>query len=383
MAESAPKQKEKKFLHTFLELMEDLWLVLIIVIATATLIIWLSFKIPTTSIIGLALYYLLIFSPVWLSFLLIIVAWDLWLIYIRSLSVSKIKPVLLEIKLPKEVRRSPMAMEVFFSALYFTGSSSFLEQYWHGKIRPWFSLELVSLGGAVHFYIWTDDKNRAIVEAQLYAQYPEAVIQEVDDYTKNVTWDPTKWGLWGTYFRLGELDAYPIKTYVDYGLDKPSAEEEEKVDPLTSMLEYLGSLKPHEQAWVQILIQAHKKEGLKEGRLFERPDWKKAARAEIEKIRAEATPKADPKKPDQFKFPNPTKGQVEKIAAIERSISKYPFETVIRCMYVAKDNQFGASSIPGLIGSIRQYNSRELNGFSLGWLTDHGDTAKDLVTDPD
>ena len=151
MASPQATEKDKKTLHTFFEIFEDLWLVIILLIVTAGLIIWLSFKVPAMGVLGLALYYLLIWSPLWLTFLLAIVGWDLWLVYIRSLSVSKIKPVLLEIKLPKEVRRSPMAMEIFFSSLYLTGSASFLEQYWHGKIRPCFSLDLVSLGGTVHF----------------------------------------------------------------------------------------------------------------------------------------------------------------------------------------------------------------------------------------
>jgi hypothetical protein len=300
---------------------------------------------------------------------------DLWLDYARLLTISQMKPVLLEITLPQNMTKTPLAMEIVFSALYITGATTFLEQYWYGKVRPWYSLELVSLGGDVHMFIWTDSKQRNIVEAQIYAQYPGVAIHQVDDYTEQVHWDPDKWGMWGTHFKLEKDDVYPIKTYIDYGLDKAGLEEEEKVDPITSMLEYLGSLKPGEQGWIQILIQAHKKEGIKEGRLFEKADWKKAAKAEVDKIRAEATP---PQKGDYPGFPNPTKGQVEKIASLERSINKFPFEAMIRGFYIARQDAFNGSNIPGLIGSIRQYNSPDLNGFKLGKFTDHGDTGKDL-----
>ena len=64
-----------------------------------------------------------------------------------------------------------------------------------------------------------------LIEAQLYARYPNIEIHEADDYTKGVYHDPENLPLWGTYFKLERPDVYPIKTYIDYGLDKPGFEK--------------------------------------------------------------------------------------------------------------------------------------------------------------
>ena len=381
MALVPPSPESKTPNNIFFRLLEDLWLPVVLLLATAALGWWVNARFTFGGPLWLAFRYLVRFGPIWLPLLLFYIWWKEWLYYLRSRSVAELTPVLLEIKLPREVLRSPLAMEVIFSHLYQTGAASHLEQYWEGKLRPWFSLELCSLGGSVRFFVYSPDRKwRDLVEAQFYAQYPEAVITEVPDYTDRVSYDFSRFWMWGTYFSLIKDDVYPLKTYIDYGLDKP-AEEEEKVDPLTATLEYLGSLKPHEQCWIQILIQAHKKEDFQGGfaplPFTEKPNWKGAAEKEIEKIREAATPK--PKKEGQFSFPNPTKGQVEKIAALERSIAKYPFKTMIRTMYVTTtEGGIGPASIPGLIASVRQYNSQELNGLKLGWFTDHSDFVKDL-----
>jgi hypothetical protein len=309
------------------------------------------------------------FAPVWLPILLLVIFVHYWNHYTILDFIAKESSVLLEIKVPKETNKSPLAMEIFFIALWQKGSVSLVQAYFQGKIRPWFSLELVSLEGKVKFFIWAPRKWRNLVEAQLYAQYPGIEIFEVPDYTASVKHDPENLPLWATYFKLTDPDVYPIKTYVDYGLDKLEMKEEFRIDPMTSVLEYLGSLGKGEQAWIQILIQAHIEKGLKQRHLIPRGDWKREIDEEVEKIRKEATP-PQPKDSKFPGFPNPTPGQVEKIKALEKSKGKFPFETAIRGFYIATKESFNPINITGLIGSFRQYSSNNLNGFKLGWFTD-------------
>ena len=173
--------------------------------------------------------------------------------------------------MPKELTKSPAAMELFLTGLHQAGrEGTWYAKYWEGKTRPWFSLEMISIEGAVKFLIWTEEDFKNIIQAQLYSQYPTVEIYEVPDYTENVFFDDNKTlSLWGCYFKLTEADPYPIKTYVDYGLEK-DIKEEYKIDPITPTIEFLGSIGRGEMAWFQILIRAHKKEQIKKGTLFEK-----------------------------------------------------------------------------------------------------------------
>lgn len=313
---------------------------------------------------------LYISAPVWVPIFLGVLFFKWWMYYIRAEFVKEAGSVLLEVKVPKETMKSPLAMEIFFTALYQTGSATFSELYWKGKVRPWFSFELVSLGGQVKFFIWSPAKWRNLIEAQIYAQYPTVEIHEAEDYTTWAHCDPVNLPMWATYFKFTKKNVYPIKTYVDYGLNE-NPKEEFKIDPMTSVLEYLGSLRKGEEAWIQIIIQAHRKLTLKnDAVIFPKGDWKKSARREIEKIREESVLKT--RKDSDFPgMPNPTKGQQNTIAALERSISKFPFETAIRGLYIAKKEAFTPISITGLIATFRQYSSNDdVNGFKLGWFTD-------------
>jgi hypothetical protein len=285
--------------------------------------------------------------------------------------------ILLELRLPKEVSRSPVGMELLFTALYQTAATSYHEFYVQGKRRPSYSFELVSIEGKVHFFIYTIKKWRNIIEAQIYAQYPNIEISEAEDYTRAVNHDPDKLVMWGTQFMKKKASAFPIKTYIDYGLDK-DPKEEFKIDPMTSVLEYLGSLGKGEQTWIQIIFRAHKKEDKKHGRLFTKPDWSAEVKKEIKKLREQGVLGEG----DNPKFPNPTRGEQDLIASMERNLSKMPFDTCIRGFYIADKNIFNANlGLTGLIGSFRQYNSINSNEFQIRNLfTDFDDTGKDILS---
>ncbi|MES2088105.1 MAG: hypothetical protein V4467_03915 [Patescibacteria group bacterium] len=310
-----------------------------------------------------------VYAPLWSPILFGVLFFKYWMRYIRADFVKASGSILLEIKIPKETLKSPLAMEIFFTSLYQTGSATFSELYWKGKVRPWFSLELASIEGQVKFFIWSHKKFRNLIEAQLYAQYPAIEIHEAEDYMAWAYPDHINLPMWATYFKFTKESIYPIKTYVDYGLDK-DPKEEFKIDPMTSVLEYLGSLRKGEQTWIQIIIQAHRKQNLRnDALLFTKPDWKHHVKHEIEKIRKESITKT---KGSEFPgMPNPTKGQQNTIAALERSVSKYAFEACIRGIYISKKESFNPINITGLIGSFRQYSSNDdVNGFKLGWFTD-------------
>jgi hypothetical protein len=288
--------------------------------------------------------------------------WKSWVKYVRGAFFSQQKYVLLELGLPKGLAKSPLAMELFITSLYQTGGEgTWYDKFWLGKSRVWFSLEIVSIDGGVGFFLWTRENMRAYVETQLYAQFPDIEISQVADYanTLNFSWETHQ--MWGCDFKKGEASHLPIKTYKDYGLDK-DPKEEFKVDPITSMLEFLGSIGRGEQVWFQFIIRAHKKELTKPGTWFEKVDWKHAANEDIKKLmKRDDKSKAKGEEGGDSKL---TKGEKTRIEAIENNISKLPFDSAFRAIYVAEKDKYNGGAIPGITGALRQYNVLSLNGFA-------------------
>ena len=95
--------------------------------------------------VGDALMFLLRFSPYWGPPILALVFWHVWLRYVRANFLADQENMLLEIRLPQEIMKSPAAMQAVFDGLCIkSGESSFIDRLWFGKVRLWYSLELVS-----------------------------------------------------------------------------------------------------------------------------------------------------------------------------------------------------------------------------------------------
>ena len=121
------------------------------------------------------------------------IAVHLWHDYRQDNFIFGIKWALLEIHVPRDVIKSPAAMELIFTnAFYHQSRKGFWEEFMIGAPWLWFSLEMVSIDGKVHFYIRTPTRIRDLVETQIYAQYPQAKVVEVDDYVWNIP-EYTKW----------------------------------------------------------------------------------------------------------------------------------------------------------------------------------------------
>jgi len=312
-------------------------------------------------------HYVFITWPVWLPLFVITLLLNTWFSYKRRQWIRDQGQVLLEIKLPRDIARSPAAMEEVLSGIFEPVVGTVANVFLDGRVRDWFSLEIVSLGGEVKFFIWAFPKWRKIIESRIYAQYPGAEVFEVKDYALDVVFNPEKIKVWGMTTKLVKPDAYPIKSYIDYELDKVGKEQEEIVDPISQVLEYLGSLQPGEQAWIQILIQAHRKQGLvNDAIVFSRPDWKEGVKKEIEKIIEEESfvkpSKPDPDRPAPPTLTFLTKTQDKTIEAIERNAAKLAFDAMIRILYTAPIETFDKMKGYGLVGSMRQFGSQNLNG---------------------
>jgi len=305
------------------------------------------------------------------TILLMRVAWKLWLHYIQQDFISGIEWVLLEIVPPRDVLRSPKGMELFLNnALYHWSMKGGREEYWQGAVWFWFSLEIASIDGQVHFYIRTPSRIRQLIETQMYAQYPQSQVKIADDYTLAVDEISPRsaWNGWGCEFALEKPEAFPIKTYVDYGLDK-DPKEEFKVDPISSVIELFGSLQKGEQMWMQIVITPSKKEYPEHAGIFTKThDWVEEGQIQIKK-------KLEPFTGSRARAPqDPAGGFAQEVRApgfmdevIKQSgkkLTKLGFDTGIRVFYVAKKEAFQMNNRRNLRLVFRQYANPFSNALS-------------------
>jgi len=334
------------------------------------------------SVVTTALSLALFTAPVWLPSILIAGACEMWVVLKRSEFIAKQEYVVLEIKPPRSIEKTPLAMEAVLSGLHHgPGEGTWYKRFFEGGVRPWWSLEIVSLEGQVHLYIWTRKGYRRIIETQIYAQYPGAQVVEAPDYTRLISAAPHQWSIWGCDFVHTNKDPVPIRTYVEYGLDRVQ-KEPEQVDPMANLIEFMGSMKKGEYLWLQLVIRQHKGEKYnkltKDGKAF---TWKDEAQVMIEEIRKKTRqPYTDAATGKEVPgFPNPTKGQSDLIAAIERNISKLAFDVGARGVYLATPERFDSMVIAGLTGVFKQFSSEGWNGMRpSGWMTQFDDYPWEL-----
>ncbi len=313
---------------------------------------------------------------------LAITAYKFWLHYVQANFISGIEWVLLEIVPPRDVLRSPKAMELFITnALYHWSEKSGLEIYWQGAVWFWFSLEIASIDGQVHFYVRTPSRVKGLVETQMYAQFPQAQVKEVEDYTlavDKITGD-SEYNLWGCEFRLKRPDVFPIKTYVDFGLDK-DPKEEVKVDPISPVIELFGSIGKGEQMWMQVVVTPSQKRYPEHAHFWQKThDWIKEGEKVILKALEEFTGFRE--RPDgtfskEVRSPDFLRPMME---GAGRKMLKVGFETGIRVCYVAKRELFNMSNRRNIRLIFRQYampfvnelwriNSTQADAFSPNFL---------------
>ncbi len=308
-----------------------------------------------------AFEWLLGTAPMWLPIVMLVTAWKVWIWYAHGLYLFKIKPVLLEVKMPRDITRSPRAMENALSKLWIdSGTTTFINRIWQGQVLPYFSFEIASFGGEIHFYIWCWHNWKPTIEAMMYAYYPEVELVEVEDYASKFKYDSEKHECFPTDWRYEPRnDAYPIRTYVDFELDK-DPKEEYKIDPIAAVLERMSTLKPDEQMWMQIIITLCKDRRRKKGGAWFETEsrYEGLMRETVEGLRKETVGNLeDPEQQwkrsarvQQYRY-------TELIKSIDRNMGKHPFSVGMRGVYISDPKTFGAGGYTGLRWIWRPYGN--------------------------
>ncbi len=277
---------------------------------------------------------------------------------LNSLKVLNVDSVLLMLEIPRENDKKELAAEQLFASLH--GILRDRQELKNsGGVQEHLSFEIVSTAGQIRFYVWTPKILQNFVEGQIYSQYPTVQIYKMnEDYCD----DRSKYQV--TYMAemgLTEAEALPIKTFDNF-----------EVDPLAGITGTLAKLDPDnkEEMWIQILTRPipddwHKnttdrwirrvKSGWKS--FGTNIDWSWA----IEAIAALFRPPAGgTNSGEKVELSERAKTQ---IAKAEEKATKLGYEVKIRLVYLGRSQTDAKLNMQALVGTFKQYNSTNLNGF--------------------
>ncbi len=275
-----------------------------------------------------------------------------------------VQRVVLQIAVPKNNDKTPLAAEQLFASLH--------GLYKESAAVATMSLEIASNAKfGVQFYIVAESSQVAYIKGQVYAQYPTAEISVVSDYMEQaLQWGPS------IHVSAGEImlereHIFPIKTFKDFD-----------VDPLSGITGALSEMSGDEETWIQYVIRPY-------------PNmWQKVSQKYISALRAEGnnifdTPSFwktfwgiitgffryffDSLTYDPTKVTLPTKQpsirlepyQEEEIRRVEEKSQKQGFQVAIRILSKSGDPNRAVQLFEGIAASFRQYATAHLNAFTL------------------
>lgn len=291
---------------------------------------------------------------------------ELWEQHKRALFHQSISWKVLELRVPQNILKTPKAMEQIFSAAYLEGE------------KHWMSFEVVGRAGDTHFYLRLPSQYRNMMEAAIYAQYPDAEITEVDDYVKQMprTMPNPDFEIHGIEEGLAKDAWLPIKTYATF----EDSVEERRLDTISLLVESMAKLKDDEQIWYQLVVKPADEK------------WKKGAEAAVNKLSGIEAPKtssgffsgfglglsvqdiiaapirhpneaAAAKKEEKPKDKTQSPGAKDSIDGIRQKTSKLAFETTVRVLYIDRRAAFGKDNLSSMAAFFRQFNTQNLNFF--------------------
>lgn len=304
---------------------------------------------------------------------------SLWLFYRQSVFKSAINWSLLELRIPRQSNRSARAMEQVLMSIHSLRNApdNPKEKYMDGQITRWFSLEIVSFGGEIHFYIRCPEQFKSLIQTPIFSYYPDVEVVDVEDYVEVLPKNTAEMyardlDIWGAELILAKDAAYPIKTYPNF-----EGSAENSFDPIATLLEVLGKLKREEMASVQINIvpkdkswrdefmpELNKLKDLSKGGGGKKPDAAKLKFSFEGGILPVIQTADQAPKTDSPQFPILTPGLTKLLGAVEDNLTKPAFDTIIRIMYMGPKAAFYDSFVrQGVVGSFNQYSSLDLNSF--------------------
>ena len=286
---------------------------------------------------------------------------------VNRLQVLNVDSVLLMMEIPKDNDKKELAAEQLFASLHgILRDANELKN--SGGVQEHLSFEIASSGNQIRFFVWTPKVLQSFVEGQIYSQYPSVQIYRMkEDYVDRRDKYPVAYS---AEITLTENEALPIKTFESF-----------EVDPLAGITGTLAKLNPNggEELWIQILTRPvaddwHKKtdawiKSVKAGKGFDlfHLDWTWLVEVFAALWRP---PEGGTEQPVKVELSERDKTRVAKA---EEKATKLGYEVKIRLAYVGQDEINAKLNMQALVGTFKQFNSTNLNGFKmLGGTFDKG-----------
>ncbi|HTY39897.1 MAG TPA: hypothetical protein VMC43_02310 [Candidatus Paceibacterota bacterium] len=320
--------------------------------------------------------------PGWLFLALVPIFTKAWLYWRSRIFIASSRMVLLELRMPREIAKSPRAMEQVLVSIHAlrNAAGDFGEVWVDGEITRSFSLEVVSFGGEIHFYVRCYYKVRPLVEAAFFSYYQDIELVEVEDYTERFPasvneMEAQGYNLYSCELALVKDPALPIRWYDEF----ESPDEAKEYDPVASLIETFGKTQKDQIIALQFVITPLG------------PEWRKGREPYLQKLREEAgggkqalakktarrnwdfslgplpalrVEEKGAKEDNPFKPFLRTPGEVDTIEAVEKNLAMPAFDTIIRFLYFSpKETYYDSFPKRGIIGSLNQYASLGLNAF--------------------
>ncbi len=281
----------------------------------------------------------------WVVFVLLVIyiLYQLYLNEIQSQYLSTIEWTLLEIKPPKENATSFYnAEQVFIQLHQLFDNFNFQEKYLEGKLVFTISFEIISLGGKISYLVRVPTKQRDLLEAALYANYPSIELTEVKDYLDNFKYDPENktYDLFGAEFVLVKPQSYPIRTWREFESLHGPETSEIVVDPLTPLFETFTKISDQEFYGVQFILQPVMDDS-----------WHDEAEEIVEKLKGEK---------ELIALDDITKQQ---ITSIKNKLGRPGYKTKIRLLHLGVKEHFNKNAKKLVLSPFRIFSSANYNGF--------------------
>lgn len=258
------------------------------------------------------------------------------------------------LQVPRTNEKKELAAEQMLASLHGLLHGGTSGSFFKTNVREHVSFEIAVKARRIGFYVWVPEQLKSFVEEQIYAQYPNVHITEVEDYAFQPSTGTTTMC---AELKLTAADQLPVKTF-------PSFE----VDPLAAITATLAQFEEHEEAWIQVIIRPAD------------DSWHKQSEKYIANIR-------DGSGPSIFKMlmgpgdgkastaaPRLAEYQSARISGAETKAQKLAYDVCIRIVYRGKSTPTAASMrLQSIIASYKQFNTTYLNGFAQKFID--GDEA--------